>query len=234
MNESPEYALVARHVRKAYLEGGEQLEILRDVNLVVRRGERLALTGVSGAGKSTLLHILGGLDKADRGEVFVAGQALHKLSLDAGAALRNRYLGFVYQFHHLLPEFSAAENVAMPLLIGGVSRSAARERATGLLDRIGLHGRLGHRPGQLSGGERQRVAIARALVTRPVCVLMDEPTGNLDKGTAQRVHELLLDLNSELHISLVVVTHNHDLARVMGRTELLQDGVLKPVAIDHA
>jgi lipoprotein-releasing system ATP-binding protein len=222
--------LTARAVSRSFREGSSTLEVLHAVDLSVAAGERLAIIGASGSGKTTLLQILGGLDRPDRGTVQVLEQDIHALSETDRGALRNRAIGFVYQFHHLLPEFSALENVAMPLLIRRERTSVAIARAKEILVRVGLGGRLTHRPSQLSGGERQRTAVARALVSSPSVVLADEPTGNLDGRNADQVFELMLELNRESGTSLVVVTHDARLAGRMDRVVELTGGALTQLA----
>lgn len=219
--------LDCRGVVRRFKEGKLTLEVLHGIDLLVRPAERVAIIGASGSGKTTLLQIMGGLDEPTEGEVYVNGEAMHGIDEIRKSDLRNRYIGFVYQFHHLLPEFSAAENVAMPLMIRGEGRAAAIEMAGTLLSRVGLGERLNHKPGELSGGERQRAAVARALITKPQLVLADEPTGNLDSGNGEHVLGLMLELNRELQTSLVIVTHDHSIAARMDRILELDDGTLR-------
>jgi lipoprotein-releasing system ATP-binding protein len=228
MSDGPaEGVLVCRSIVRQFLEGDSTLEVLRGVDLTVREGERLAIIGTSGSGKTTLLQIMGGLDDPTSGEVHVNGQSIANIDEKDKSALRNQFIGFVYQFHHLLPEFSAKENVAMPLLIRRLRKDEAMQQAADLLSRVGLGERLDHKPGELSGGERQRAAVARALITRPKLVLADEPTGNLDAGNGQHVLQLMLELNQELNTSLVIVTHDHSIAGQMDRVLVLEDGRLR-------
>lgn len=226
-----ESVLQARNLGRSYNQGDLSVDVLRDVSLDIVKGERVGIIGSSGSGKSTLLHLLGGLDTPTTGSVTVDGVELAGLNQAEKGRLRNRCVGFVYQFHHLLPEFSAMENVSMPLLIGGQSKIEAARAATELLERVGLGQRLRHKPAELSGGERQRAAIARALVNRPAVVLADEPTGNLDEDTASRVYELLLELNRDLGTSFLVVTHDTGLAAKMDRVLQLTHGELQSLAV---
>ena len=219
--------LIADSVVREYSQGEVSIPVLSGVNLSVGDGEKVAIVGASGSGKTTLLNLLGGLDDPDKGRISVNGKSWTNLGASERAIWRNQHIGFVYQFHHLLNEFSALENVALPLLIGDCSVNKSRQQATSLLERVGLGHRLNHTPAELSGGERQRVAVARALVNEPSVVLMDEPTGNLDPITAKTMLELLLDLNQSLGIAFVLVTHDDNIAQQMDRTVILEMGQLK-------
>ncbi|ASK28292.1 lipoprotein-releasing system ATP-binding protein LolD [Neisseria chenwenguii] len=219
--------LKCKNVGKSYNDGALNVQVLKNLNFEVSQSQSVSIIGSSGSGKSTLLHILGGLDMPSEGRVTLMGNDLGSLSQKQLGLLRNQYLGFVYQFHHLLPEFTALENVMMPLLIGKRPKAEAQERAAAMLEKVGLKQRMLHRPGELSGGERQRAAIARALVTRPACLLADEPTGNLDRKNAQNVLDMMLDLKNELGTSLVVVTHDDELAARFERVMTVADGSLQ-------
>ena len=218
--------LRCRQLTKRYDQGGLDVDVLKGVDLNIEKGERVAIMGASGSGKSTLLHLLGGLEKASSGEVILDGIDINKVSAAKLAKLRNKSLGFIYQSHHLLGEFTVLEKVAMPLLIAGISVKQASIRAGALLQRVGLGHRVEHKPGELSGGERQRAAVARALINEPCLILADEPTGNLDSKTADQVYQLMLELNQELNVSFLVVTHDHELAARMGKVLHMEDGLI--------
>lgn len=219
--------LSCQNITKFYQEGTQQTEVLKQVSFSMQPSELVAIVGSSGSGKSTLLHTLGGLDQPSSGEVFIKGQSLQQMTPNALAKLRNQYLGFVYQFHHLMADFTALENVMMPMLIGQQNKTEAQDRAEHILSAVGLQHRISHRPSALSGGERQRVAIARALVNNPALVLADEPTGNLDHKTTESIFELIQQLNQEKQIAFLLVTHDLNLAEKLNRRLIMQDGVLR-------
>ena len=219
--------LACQNISKFYQEGSQQTQVLKGVSFAMKEGELVAIVGSSGSGKSTLLHTLGGLDQPSEGEVFIKGQSLQQMNADNLAKLRNQNLGFVYQFHHLMADFSALENVMMPMLIGKQNKAEAQVRAEKMLSAVGLQHRISHRPSALSGGERQRVAIARALVNNPALVLADEPTGNLDRKTTESIFELIQQLNQEQGIAFLLVTHDLQLAQKLNRRLVMQDGVLR-------
>ncbi|MCL7945785.1 ATP-binding cassette domain-containing protein [Marinobacter sp. ATCH36] len=226
LNSDKPLVIACDKVTRTYNEGPGKLTIFSDISLQISAGETVGIVGSSGAGKTTLLNLLGGLDKPSSGHIEICGQDIHRMSEAGRARFRNRHLGFVYQFHHLLPEFSALENVMMPCALGGVGMKPAATKASAILERVGLGHRLAHKPGELSGGERQRVAIARALVNEPECVLMDEPTGNLDEQTGEGVRDLIESLRDQIGIAFVLVTHDMKMARSLGRVLRLEQGEL--------
>ncbi len=227
VNEMKQHLLHCQNISKSYQEGSIQTEVLKGVSFNIEAGELVAIVGSSGSGKSTLLHTLGGLDQPSSGEVFIKGQSLQRTNANQLARLRNQYLGFVYQFHHLMADFTALENVMMPMLIGQQNKTEAKDRAEKMLSAVGLAHRISHRPSALSGGERQRVAIARSLVNNPALVLADEPTGNLDRKTTESIFDLIQQLNHEQNIAFLLVTHDLSLAEKLARCLVMQDGVLR-------
>lgn len=233
VNSANNAVIVCDDITKTFTDGALSVNVLHNISLSIKAGQQLAIVGTSGSGKSTLLHLLGGLSEPTSGHVYVNGQNINQLSAKAQGKMRNQNLGFVYQFHHLLPEFTALENVAMPLLIRKENSSVAYDRAAAMLKQVGLDHRVGHKPAELSGGERQRAAIARALVTQPKCVLADEPTGNLDHKTALSIHELLLGMNQQLGTSIVIVTHDLQLAAKLDHVIALEDGKVVPFKDKH-
>lgn len=223
MNKS---IITATDIHKSFRDGVKQVEVLKGIDLKIDQGEMVAIIGASGSGKSTLLQVLGGLDSMDQGSVLIEGQDIHKVSAAKQGKIRNKSLGFVYQFHHLLAEFDAQENVAIPLIIGGMSEQEAKKRAAVMIDKVGLANRMSHKPSELSGGERQRIAIARGMVTNPACLLADEPTGNLDTKTAQSINDLMFELNESEKTSFLIVSHDLNLADSMQKTYQMEDGKL--------
>ena len=223
---NPQAIIVAKNLHKSFKDGKRNVEVLKGVSLEIAKGEMVAIIGTSGSGKSTLLQALGGLDSIDQGDVLIEGKNIHRLNATKQGKLRNKSLGFVYQFHHLLAEFDAKENVAMPLIIGGASEKEAYRRAEEIIEKVGLAERLTHKPSELSGGERQRIAIARAMVTNPACILADEPTGNLDTQTAHSINQLMFELNKTEQTSFLIVSHDLALADSMQKTYQMQDGLL--------
>tara|TARA_B100001173_G_C15927629_1_gene521278 strand:- start:150 stop:857 length:708 start_codon:yes stop_codon:yes gene_type:complete len=234
MSDQHQSILECKGLCKRFEDAGRIVDVFSDINLTIKAGECVGILGVSGAGKSTFLHLLGGLDTPTSGEVLLAGRSVASMKERAKSQFRNNHLGFIYQFHHLLPEFNALENVCMPLWVKGVSKRSAKQQASELIDRVGLSQRMTHRVAELSGGERQRIAIARALVTKPSCVLADEPTGNLDAETAEQVFNLMLRLNKTLQTSFVIVTHNKQLTTQMDRALLLKDGGLSTYSLGES
>ncbi len=235
MNNLNNHAVIsATNIHKSFRDGKKNVEVLKGIDLKIQQGEMAAIIGASGSGKSTLLQILGGLDSLDNGKVLIEGKDIHQLNATKQGELRNKSLGFVYQFHHLLAEFDAKENVAMPLIIGGINQKLAYERAENMIEKVGLKDRLTHKPSELSGGERQRIAIARAMVSEPACILADEPTGNLDAQTASSINDLMFELNEKDKTSFLIVSHDLSLANSMQKTYQMEDGFLAQVELaDH-